>query len=133
MFKYTSRKRSSTLIRNMKEIPMVGLIKMWRLDVLPFLFSPKYSIGSLQPLVFQEAIWMHNKTRKMSFIFSQWIFLYRCHFLNVFHPTCPIRQQGYTLLKACSLIMYLCFITNMVNNNENNEFVSLLLDIGHLG
>lgn len=56
--------------------------------------------------IFQKAIWMHNKARKSSFIFSQWIFLYRCHLLNVFHPKCPIRPRGYTLLKACSHIIF---------------------------
>lgn len=83
--------------------------------------------------IFQEAIWMHNKARKISFIFSQWIFLYRCHLLNVFHPKCPIRPRGYTLLKTCSHILSFCFITNMVNMSENTGFVSLLLDGCHIG
>lgn len=83
--------------------------------------------------IFQEAIWMHNKARKISFIFSQWIFLYRCHLLNVFHSKCPIRPKGYVLLEACSHIISFCFITNTVINSKNTGFVSLVLDVSHIG
>lgn len=44
--------------------------------------------------IFQEAIWMHNKATKKSFIFSQWIFLYRCNLWNIFYPKHP---KQYTL------------------------------------
>ena len=68
-------------------------------------FPQRILLAASSLCIFQEAIWMHNKARKNSFIFSQWIFLYRCHLLNVFHLKCPIRPQGYTLLKARSHII----------------------------
>lgn len=50
--------------------------------------------------IFQEAIWMHNKARKISFIFSQWIFLYRCHLLNVFLFEMPLKTTRVCTLRG---------------------------------
>lgn len=52
--KYSLRMRNIP-VRKTEEIPLVSLIKIWRPDVLPSLFSPMYSIGSTEPLYFSRS------------------------------------------------------------------------------
>ena len=71
------------------------------------------------------------KQEKKSFISSQWLFLYRCHLLNVSHPKCLVRPRGCAPLKGCPRVTFL--LTNVVNSSGNTWFVPLPLDNCHIG